>query len=103
TPASPTGAIRQIEQAAKELEKTAEEAAGAPSTAPTGVTKVQIDEPVFSANEYLWSGSLGVLGLLSQAVMVGFLVFFLLASGDLFKRKLVHVIGTTLSEKRVTL
>jgi len=42
TPASPTGAIRQLEQAAKELQKTAEEAAGAPSVPPTGVTNPQI-------------------------------------------------------------
>jgi predicted PurR-regulated permease PerM len=31
-----------------------------------------------------------------------FLVFFLLASGDLVKRKLVHIVGTKLSEKRMT-
>jgi predicted PurR-regulated permease PerM len=31
-----------------------------------------------------------------------FLVFFLLASGDLFKRKLVRIVGSTLGEKRLT-
>ena len=46
---------------------------------------------------------MGLLGFLSQAVLVWFLVFFILASGDLFKRKLVRVIGTKLSEKRLTL
>jgi predicted PurR-regulated permease PerM len=96
-------AISKIQTAAKEIEKAAAEAAGADQAAPKrGVTKVQIDEPAFRANEYLWSGSVGLLQLLGQAVMVLFLVFFLLASGDLFKRKLVRIIGTNLSEKRVT-
>jgi predicted PurR-regulated permease PerM len=64
---------------------------------------VQINEPAFRANDYLLSGSVGLFGLLSQAVMVAFLVFFILDSGDLFKRKLVRLIGTKLSEKRITL
>ena len=96
-----TSAVSKIQEAAKEIEKTAEEAAGAPP-ATRGITKVQIAEPAFRANDYLWSGAVGVLDFISQAVMVSFLVFFLLASGDLFKRKLVRVIGTKLSEKRVT-
>jgi len=48
-------------------------------------------------------GSVGFLGIGGQVVMMSFLVFFLLASGDLFKRKLVRVLGNALSEKRVTL
>jgi predicted PurR-regulated permease PerM len=96
-----TGALDTIQRAAKEIEKTATEAAGG-SKAATGVTTVQVDEPVFRANAYLWYGSVGLLGLLGQMVMAGFLLFFLLASGDLFKRKLVRVIGTKLSEKRIT-
>jgi predicted PurR-regulated permease PerM len=101
-PDDSTSAITKIQQAAKALEKTAAEAAGT-TKSPRGVTRVQIEEPVFRANDYLWFGSLGLLTALGQAVMVAFLVFFILASGDLFKRKLVRVIGKRLSEKRVTL
>ena len=97
-----TSAMGKIQEAAKEIEKTAAEAAG-DSAAPRGITKVQIAEPIFRTNDYLWSGAVGALGIMSQAVMVAFLVFFLLASGDLFKRKLVRVIGTSLAQKRVTL
>jgi predicted PurR-regulated permease PerM len=94
------GAIGKIQNAAKEIEKTA--AAAAAEQAPAGgVTKVQIETPI-RINDYLWSGSMSLLGLAGQAVMVGFLVFFLLASGDLFKRKLVRISGSKLSEKRVT-
>jgi predicted PurR-regulated permease PerM len=101
--AGSTGAIGKIQSVAKEIEKAAEAAAGADPPPSRGVTRVQIEEPAFRANDYLWYGSMGLLQLLGQAVMVGFLVFFLLASGDLFKRKLVRIIGSRLSEKRVTL
>jgi len=96
-----SGPIGKIQKAAQEIEKTAAEAT---QTRPEkGVTKVEIAEPPFRANEYLWSGSIGLLGLLSDCVLVVFLVFFLLASGDLVKRKLIHIIGTKLSEKKMTL
>jgi predicted PurR-regulated permease PerM len=35
-------------------------------------------------------------------MVVVFLVFFMLASGDLFKRKVVKIAGNTLSEKKIT-
>jgi predicted PurR-regulated permease PerM len=37
-----------------------------------------------------------------QAMLVIFFVFFLLASGDLFKRKLVKLAGPSLEKKRIT-
>jgi predicted PurR-regulated permease PerM len=101
-PKGPTGAIAKIQEAAKELEKTAADAASEAREPSRGITKVQIEEPVFRANDYLWYGSMSFLGLLSQTVMMSFLVFFLLASGDLFKRKLVKIVGTNLAEKRIT-
>jgi len=94
------GPIGKIQKTANEIEKTAAEATKTPPV--RGVTKVEIADPPFRANEYLWSGSIGLLGFLSDCVLVSFLVFFLLASGDLVKRKLVHIIGTKLSEKRMT-
>jgi predicted PurR-regulated permease PerM len=51
---------------------------------------------------WIWAGSLGVMGFLSQATMVIFLVFFLLLSGDTFKRKLVKLTGPSLSRKKIT-
>src|SRR5690606_4015808 len=55
-----------------------------------------------SLDSYLWAGSLGVLGFLTEASMVLFLSFFLLLSGDTFKRKLVKLTGPSLSRKRIT-
>jgi predicted PurR-regulated permease PerM len=53
--------------------------------------------------DWVWAGSRGLLSFLSQAAMVAFLVFFLLLSGDTFKRKLVKLAGPSLTRKKVTL
>jgi len=90
-----------IQETATEIEKAAQ--AVAPTTGNTkGVSKVQIVDAPLRATDYIWSGSLGLLGLIGQAVLVLFLAFFLLASGDLFKRKLVRIVGSNLGEKRLT-
>jgi predicted PurR-regulated permease PerM len=52
--------------------------------------------------DWVWAGSMGVAGFISQAAMVIFLVFFLLLAGDTFKRKLVKLTGPSLSKKKVT-
>ena len=58
--------------------------------------------PNFKIMDWVWAGSLGLMGFASQATMVIFLVFFLLLSGDTFKRKLVKLTGPSLSRKKVT-
>ncbi|MDN2698793.1 AI-2E family transporter [Janthinobacterium sp. SUN073] len=60
------------------------------------------EAPNFKIMDWVWAGSLGLVGFLSQATMVIFLVFFLLLSGDTFKRKLVKLTGPSLSRKKVT-
>ena len=95
------GAIQQVQKAAEELQKTADEAAGA-NPAPRGVQRVQIEEPAIDVREYLSWGSAGLMTFAGQATLVLFFVFFLLASGDLFKRKLVRIAGPSLEKKRVT-
>jgi predicted PurR-regulated permease PerM len=96
-------ALEKVERAATELEKTA--AAAAPSTTrPTGgVQRVQIEEPTFRARDYLWWGGMGLVGFGGQLVMILFLSYFLLASGDLYRRKLVKIAGPRLSQRKVTL
>jgi predicted PurR-regulated permease PerM len=56
----------------------------------------------FPVMDWIWAGSMGVMGFLGQATMVIFLVFFLLLSGDTFKRKLVKLTGPSLSKKKIT-
>lgn len=95
------GAIEQVKRAAEEIQKTADEAAG-PSPAPRGVTRVQIEEPTIDVREYLSWGSTSLIAFVAQATLIVFFVFFLLASGDLFKRKLVKLAGPSLEKKRIT-
>ena len=95
------GTIEQVQQAAEELQRTANAAAG-PSPAPRGVQRVQIEEPAINVRDYVTWGSANVVAFAGQAVLVVFFVFFLLASGDLFKRKLVRLAGPSLEKKKIT-
>ena len=94
-------AIENVQRAAQELQRTADEAAGR-NPAPSGVQRVQIEQPAIDVKQYLSWGSASLVAFAGQAVLVVFFVFFLLASGDLFKRKLVKVVGPSLEKKKVT-
>jgi predicted PurR-regulated permease PerM len=95
------GPIEKVQKAATEIEKTA--AATAPEgAAPRGVMRVQIEEPAFRASDYLWWGSVNAAAFAGQATLILFLVYFLLLSGDGFKRRLVKIAGPTLTRKKIT-
>lgn len=105
------GALEKVQQAATEIDRAAQEAArpttaekamAAQAKADTDVQKVEIVEPPFRASDYLWSGGVGLLGFGGQFVLVLFLVYFFLVTGDLYKRKIVKIGGRTLSEKKIT-
>jgi predicted PurR-regulated permease PerM len=98
-----TDVLTQMQQAAKEIEKTATLATKPDEEQKRGeIQRVQVVEPPFKATDYLWWGGVGLLGFLGQFVMILFLVYFLLVTGDLYKRKLVKIAGPTLSKKKVT-
>lgn len=94
-------AMAKVQEAATAVQETAEQAGG-DAPVDRGVTRVRIEEPAFDAQEYIRWGSMGLVGLFGQLVLIFFLVFFLLQSGDLFKRKLVRIAGPTLSRRKVT-
>ena len=94
-------AIDNVQRAAQELQRTADETAGK-NPVPTGVQRVQIEQPAIDVKQYLSWGSASLVAFAGQAVLVVFFVFFLLASGDLFKRKLVKLVGPSLEKKRIT-
>jgi len=97
----PASAIEQVQKAATELSKAAGGAAAPPT--PPGVQRVQVETPPFNITDYLMSGSLGMATALGQVILILFLVYFLLASGDLYRRKMVKIAGPSLSKKKVTL
>ena len=93
--------ISNVQRAAQELQRTADETSGA-NPAPRGVQRVQIEQPAIDVKQYLSWGSASLVAFAGQAVLVAFFVFFLLASGDLFKRKLVKIAGPSLEKKKIT-
>ena len=97
------GAMEQMQKAAVQLENAANETITPATAAPKGVTRVQIEKSKLNISDYLWTGTLGAAIFFGQALMVLFLTYFLLVSGDTFRRKLVRITGPTLSKKKITL
>lgn len=96
-----TSALEKVQKAASQIEQAAAES-GTNAAPARGVTRVVIERPRFNITDYLWTGTVGLLTLLAQIAMVMFLTFFLMASGDTFRRKLVKLAGPTLSSKKIT-
>ncbi|MET0322194.1 MAG: AI-2E family transporter [Duganella sp.] len=93
-----SSALQRIQAVATELQQAtagAQERRAARKSVPATSSE-------FPLMNWVWAGSMGLMGFLSQATMVIFLVFFLLLSGDTFKRKLVKLTGPSLSKKKIT-
>ena len=97
----PDTPLETVQKAATQLEQAAEESGPAKSDA-RNVQRVVIEKPHFDIREHLWNGTLGLASLIGQVTVVTFLTYFLLLSGDTFRRKLVKITGSTLSAKRIT-
>jgi predicted PurR-regulated permease PerM len=90
-PGNPVG---EVQKAAAEVESL-----GRPSGTPTPAAAAQQPAAV-PMWQVLYRGWKTVMTGLTQAVSVLFLVFFMLASGDLFKRKFIAIAGDRLSERK---
>jgi predicted PurR-regulated permease PerM len=93
-------AIQQVQKAATELEKAAN--AASPPPPPSGVQRVQVETPAINISDYVMWGSIGIVAAIGQLVLILFLVYFLLASGDLYRRKLVKIVGPSFTDKKLT-
>jgi predicted PurR-regulated permease PerM len=96
-PATP---LETMQKAAAELERAAEDAANAPRRG--GVQRVVVEKARFNIHDHLWTGTMGLLSLVGQVTVVTFLTYFLLLSGDTFRRKLVKITGPSLAKKKIT-
>jgi predicted PurR-regulated permease PerM len=97
------GVVDKMQRAAEEVDKTA--AAATPDTSGASDKKtpqVEIVQQPFSLSSYLWSGGMTLLNVAGQFVVVLFLVYFFLVTGDLYKRKLVKIAGPTFAQKKLT-
>jgi predicted PurR-regulated permease PerM len=94
--------IQKVQIAATQVETATNSVANAVTTKKTPTMHVVIDEHKFKIGDFLWRGSLGVFGFVGGAITIAFLAYFLLLSGDTFRRKLVRLTGPSLSRKRIT-
>jgi predicted PurR-regulated permease PerM len=94
-------AIQQVQRAATELERAA--TAAAPPPPSSGVQRVQVQAAPINIGDYVMWGSLGIAAAVGQLVLILFLAFFLLSSGDMYRRKMVKIAGPSLTKKKVTL
>lgn len=94
-------AIDQVQRAAKQLEQAGLVGSGTAAD-DEGVTRVRIERAPFDIKDYLWMGTVGLLASAGQVVVILLITFFLLASGDTFRRKLVKIAGPTFARRRIT-
>ncbi|MDL2336686.1 MAG: AI-2E family transporter [Pseudomonadota bacterium] len=94
--------IDKVQKAATQLEQVAQESGRVPATTARGVTRVRIERPQFDIKDYVWTGTLGLAASIGQATVVLFIAFFLMASGDTFRRKLVKIVGPTFARRKIT-
>ena len=92
------GTLTKMKDAAHELETATSGAAG---NSADGVAAVRIEQPTFRWSDWAWQGSRSAAEFAGQMFGVLCLTYCLLAAGDLYKRKLVHIVPT-FSEKKVT-
>lgn len=91
----------KVQKAAAQLQMAAAQLSQA-SASGKGITRVQIEKPAFNINDYLVVGTLGVVEMLGQFTAVCFITYFMLASGDIFRRKLAHIAGPNFAKRKIT-
>ncbi|MDB5970775.1 MAG: family transporter [Hydrocarboniphaga sp.] len=97
-----TSAFRKLTIAADEFGKATNPGAARLSQQNSPGTNAIIGSSPDKLREYLWNGAGAVLTGFGRAVVVLALSYFLLISGHSFKRRLVRISGSTLSEKKLT-
>lgn len=94
--------MQKIQIAANQVEKAAIEAENNLAKPKKKIMHVVLDEKKFKFGDFLWRSSLGAFGFVAEAVTMIFLAYFILLSGDTFKRKLVKITGPSLTSKKIT-
>ncbi|GAB3428670.1 AI-2E family transporter [Giesbergeria sinuosa] len=99
--AGSTSTLATVQKAATQIEQATQDN-GVPATR-RGVQRVVVERPPFNVRDYVWPGTLGLVSGLAQLAAVVFLSFFLLASGDLLRRKLLCIVGPQVQTHQITL
>ncbi|UDM53096.1 AI-2E family transporter [Cupriavidus sp. MP-37] len=69
---------------------------------PARGTQVVVEQSAGQINNMLLAGSVSIFTMAAQAVVVVFLLYFLMLAGDTFKRKFIKMVGTTISQKKIS-
>lgn len=93
--------LETVQKAATQIEQAAQES-GIPATN-RGAMRVVVEPARFNIKDYLWTGTIGLATLTGQVTVVVFLTYFLMVSGNTFRRKLIKLAGPSLSSKKITL
>lgn len=95
-PATEAGIIEKAQEAAKQIEdSTSEKKVRTP-----GVTLVRVVEKPFNVQEFLMDGASAALVMVSQSLSALLLVYFLLAVGKLYRRKVIRISGPSFERMR---
>ncbi len=100
--ASTVSPLDTVQKAAAQIEQAANENTASTATR-RGVQRVVVERAPFNIRDYLWSGTMGLMSALGQITVVIFLTFFALASGNLFRNKLLRIAGSSLERRKVTI
>ena len=90
-----------VQKAAAQIEQAAQDNSAVPAS--RGVMRVVVEPARFNVKDYLWTGTIGLATLVGQTTVVVFLTYFLMVSGNTFRRKLIKLAGPSLTSKKITL
>ena len=93
--------LASVHKAATELDRAAKEASGSNLVA-AAAPSIPDTSGVARLESYLMAGTSGVVLQVSELLLALLLAYFLLASGDTFRRKLTRIAGPSLARRRVT-
>ena len=88
-----------VQKAAAQIEQVAQGS----TVSSGGAMRVVVEPSRFNIKDYLWTGTIGLATLVGQVTAVVFLTYFLMVSGNTFRRKLIKLAGPSLSSKKITL
>ncbi len=97
TTRGPDSPVAHMREAAAEIEQAAADAAGKKPPAQAAAPPVAGEAQTFIGKQ-----TAQILGVLTQLAMAALLAYFVLAAGDTFRRKVVHLAGGSLAKRRVT-
>ena len=97
--------IQKAMEAAREIGKIATgSASGSPSQlqGQHQIPQANVEQLVPNIHQFLWLGSKRAMEFVGQMVLILFLVYYLLVSGDFFKRRLITIAGPSFAAKKIT-